>query len=237
MNTEKTKNDNPLDAPDKGSTTGNSPEDAGQLTGTSKKSSRPAASRLAVIRQTVLVVLLLGAIAAAAYDFGVARPNYHAAIAHLNEVYERSDAAEMTNSDIQQVIGKAPSQVEYIEGRSTRIETYSFSRGLPGATFKLYVWYREMQHAGNDDESVSYYVNHKSTGYPLDDELPGNREVIMAKLQSGKAPIPQIIGFGIGPNPYEIPREGKGGKQVDSISNLIFLDAEQAANLPDNNQE
>src|SRR5262245_11378774 len=88
------------------------------------------------VRQIILVALLVAAADAAVYDFKVARP----AAVRANEAIEKagteSGSKMLKNVDIQQLLGKKPSQT--IKGTNTYLEKYTWTSGL---LFKnYYVW-------------------------------------------------------------------------------------------------
>ena len=98
---------------------------------------------IARIRQILLLVILLLAIIALAYEFRVARPKsltaWKAVTELVNSNYSQPGEVTNTNEIVQTAIGKAPSTIR--EEGNQRVETYSWRRGIPIQSYSFEVTY------------------------------------------------------------------------------------------------
>lgn len=97
-----------------------------------KKKSKGAQIRLAVL--SVILVLAFGGLA---YDFAVARPQSQAAFKRVGAMLA-DESRTVTSEDVQKEVGFAPKKED--KGYYT-LETYSWNRGLPFMTYRIYVVY------------------------------------------------------------------------------------------------
>jgi len=98
---------------------------------------------IARVRQIILLVILLLAIIALAYEFLIARPKSLMAWKVVNELvnsnYSQPGEVTNTNEIVQTAIGKLPSTIR--DEGNQRVETYSWRRGIPIQAYSFEVTY------------------------------------------------------------------------------------------------
>lgn len=105
------------------------------------------------------LVLAVGGLAAA-FDYGVARPNVRQADQDIATRAGQSPP-EIRSDEIRQIVGRQPSRI--FQDQSNRVEVFSWVSGLPFRTHDLYVTFREV--TTDEGESESLYRGHSTFAY------------------------------------------------------------------------
>ncbi len=178
------------------------------------KSKTSASNAFAFARQAILILVFLSVVAAGVYEYSVARPTFNGLAIRLNELAETPEgiAYNTSNEGVQKYLDAVPATVEKLGEDSVLLEKYSVRRGLPFATYDLYVWYQQ-----GPKKDKWLYAGHRPKDRPTKKELPRRvgQDVV---ISTSKDLVIEITG-GEGtqrPNPYEVPTENVDEKTQPS---------------------
>lgn len=186
--------------------------------GGSKASSGP--SRFAVIRQTILGVLLVIALTGLAWEYLVVRPGHQRVSTYLDELQERFIKAdsvstqgdekgeginpEFTQSAIREFIGFEPQEVRRFEGTGTVVEVYHWRRANLYQTLSLAIQFRE-KGVKKNMIFAEWYAD-----LDMIPENPG-RAIVISQEEAGPRMGPMGMGVG-GGSAGQAPTPGQGNR-------------------------
>jgi hypothetical protein len=178
----------------------------------------PFRSRSAVraIRQTILVLALLAAVAALGYDFLIVRPKFKAAWEKIQEVDNRPEST--TNVQVRELLGMVPASTE--ENERGYIETFEWQRPLPFLKYKLNVVYHGSKVTTSAGKEYMFYsATTKEPGY---DDFPAPPEKIIKHPPTGQPLVVAGVGAVTDPvmerrsDPSEAAMEDESAPQAES---------------------
>ena len=186
--------------------------------GGSKASSGP--SRFAVIRQTILGVLLVIALTGLAWEYLVVRPGHQRVSKYLDELQERFIRAdsvstqgdekgeginpEFTQGSIREFIGFEPQEVRRFEGTGAVVEIYHWRRANLYQTLSLAIQFRE-KGVKKNMIFAEWYAD-----LDMIPENPG-RAIVISQEEAGPRMGPMGMGVG-GGSAGQAPAPGQGNR-------------------------
>ena len=154
----------------------------------------PSASSGGGLRKLLLLAVLLVVLGLFGYDQFVTKSDFNDTVAEIGEMQILTGSGNnlskkgdhdgdgfVTASDVKFTAGRRPSSSEKI-GDSFLIETYSWSRVIPGMTYKLFAVYRK-----GEERNVLFSV---STVRPDEADLPNAPKIGETSSSSGVGNLP-----------------------------------------------